>query len=35
MSSWNDEKTVKVRSYTRTRFGQSEDVCEHWRSPPQ
>lgn len=35
MSTWNDEKTVKVRRYTRTRFDQIEDVIEHWRRPPR
>lgn len=27
-------KTVHVSSYTRTRFGARESVCEHYRSPP-
>ena len=35
MSSWNDEKTVKVRRYTRTRFDQIEDVIAHRRRPPR
>lgn len=27
-------KTVFVRSYTRIRFGNLENVCAHWRSAP-
>lgn len=27
-------KTVFVRAYTRIRFGNLENVCEHWRSAP-
>jgi len=28
------QKSVHVRSYTRIRFGNLENVCEHWRSHP-
>jgi len=28
-------KTVPVRRYRRFRFGQWEDVCKHFRSPPR
>lgn len=27
-------KTVRVRAYVRTRFGNREHVCAHWRSHP-
>ncbi|MDB5929926.1 MAG: hypothetical protein JWR60_1633 [Polaromonas sp.] len=27
-------KSVHVRSYVRTRFGNLETVCTHWRSLP-
>ena len=28
-------KSVWVRRYRRFRFGQWEDVCQHWRSHPR
>lgn len=28
-------KSVYVHPYTRYRFGRWEDVCQHFRSPPQ
>lgn len=28
------QKTVRVRAYTRIRFGSLENVCQHWRSYP-
>lgn len=28
-------KSVFVRPYIRVRFGSVENVCQHWRSPPQ
>lgn len=27
-------KSVRVRAYTRIRFGSLENVCQHWRSFP-
>lgn len=30
----NIEKTVRVREYTRRRFGRTETVCTHLRSWP-
>lgn len=27
-------RTVHVSAYNRTRYGQRESVCEHYRSPP-
>lgn len=27
-------KNVFVRAYTRIRFGELENVCQHWRSHP-
>lgn len=27
-------KSVRVRAYTRIRFGSLENVCQHWRSYP-
>ena len=27
-------KDVRVRAYVRTRFGNLENVCSHWRSHP-
>lgn len=32
--STNQEKTVHVRSYQRTRFGNEESVVQHWRRHP-
>jgi hypothetical protein len=29
-----DPKDVHVRQYTRTRFGRTEFVTDHWRSHP-
>ena len=28
------QKSVFVRNYTRVRFGNLENVCQHWRSHP-
>ncbi len=28
-------KNVRVRAYTRFRFGSLEHVCQHWRSNPR
>jgi hypothetical protein len=34
MANCYDPKDVHVHAYKRTRFGRTEDVCEHWRSHP-
>lgn len=31
---YNKPKNVFVRAYIRLRFGQLENVCQHWRSWP-
>lgn len=31
----NRPRLVRVRTYTRVRFGKPELVCQHWRSPPR
>lgn len=31
---YTNRRTVRVRAYTRTRFGSREYVCQHWRSYP-
>lgn len=30
-----DEKCVRVTAYVRTRKGELEHVCAHWRSLPK
>lgn len=30
----SEGRSVFVRSYTRIRFGNLENVCAHWRSAP-
>lgn len=30
-----NQRTVFVRSYVRVRFNRMENVCQHWRSPPE
>jgi hypothetical protein len=34
MKQYYSDKPVHVRPYTRTRRGNLESVCEHWRSLP-